>query len=402
MGITHPAWYGQIMSILISQFSLFVIPATYALTFAAAPKRVRQTAGLVTSFVVSVWYELIYFSPRALYESLSTSLLALGVWILLKPWNKHAQNFEYVSSSFFITLGALIRPHYALIVIVAGVFVWHTKKAWGVNRFLLGTLIAVLLGGTVDLLTTGTFLGSFLNYFTLQLQTGVSTTFGTQTPEYYLTMLAITSVGFIFLTIPSLTNRKSWWLWAIYAGLLITHTLSPHKEYRFIFIVLPIQIILITLGVTQLCLWLKTKAVYTYLSIGIPAVAVSISFLAFANRLPNIKAVYPHPLIWKDPILKTANALYNDKQVCGVFDESNAWPISLSYYTINRNIPLYSQDYPPPSDDVISHKIIETNVGLQVMVKQPPTCVIDAGHSNKRTFPEIESLLEESQFLSVE
>jgi hypothetical protein len=110
--------------------------------------------------------------------------------------------------------------------------------------------------------------------------------------------------------------------------------------------------------------------------------------------VPWIKSYYPVPLLSKDPLIKTAIAIHRDASVCGVYVENRSWPIALSHYLINRDVPLYSQDYPPPNLDVISHQLTQVDGAIAVMVKQPTTCEVDPNYTNLRTFTEIESILE--------
>src|SRR5690606_18784489 len=111
---------------------------------------------------------------------------------------------------------------------------------------------AIVAGGAFEVATTGTFLGSYLAYVSTQLNTKVSSVFGTQTTFLYVSSLMKTSAGLMLLAIPSLAYKKTWWLWVAFTSLLTLHSLSPHKEYRFIVVAIPLQLTLVTLGVTRL------------------------------------------------------------------------------------------------------------------------------------------------------
>lgn len=396
VGITDPAIYGKLISLLLALLSVSLIPACYYLAALAAPPKHRQLVGLTAAGLAAIWYELIYFASRASYESLATSIMALSAWLLFgknhRPLSRmHAASV--ITSGLLAGLGILIRPHYLVAFLSMLAYVGYIKKIADINRFGFGFLSALLIGGIVDLATSGTFLGSYLAYFSMQLNSNVSDVFGTQPTSYYVSTLAKTSAGLVLVTLPSLAKRKNWWLWATYASLLLIHSLSPHKEYRFIFAALPLQLALVTCGVTQLVEWFHPKEMRTYIQIGLPLVTLTISLLAFAQKLPHLESIYPKPLLWRDPLLQTFNELHQAPHLCGINDRTRLWPTSPSYYFLNRYVPLYTQDVPPPDLDNANYMIALIENKEQLLHNQQPNCVPDPNYTYERELEYVEAAL---------
>jgi hypothetical protein len=388
--------YTLLTKILLACWSTTIPLAVYAVIkkTSANTDRARRWA-LLTGLVAALWFELLYIAPRALNEALALNFLASTYLILDK-----ARSFKAYSSKkelLYATVGCLLvlavatRPH--LLVLTPFALHWlYSTKRWERNRILFGSLITLFALGTHEYAHTGYFMHSYLRYIELQLTTPISNVFGTQPLLYYFKALVATSGVLLLPSLITLGNAKSRIWWFILIVFVASHSLIDHKELRFM---LPIMPVVLVLFGQSLELWHRNiSKAFKRVPELVVAIATGFSILSLFYLLPWIKTYYAVPLLAKDPLMKTARVLHRDASVCGVYVENRSWPVALSHYLINRNVPLYSQDYPPPNLDVISHKLTQEDATIAVMIKQPATCKKDPNYTNKRTFPEIQAIIE--------
>lgn len=390
--ISHgdPWLYGMLMQLLLALWSTTIPIAVYTIVHRSyAKNRHALLYGLGAGILASLWFELIYVSSRALFESLATNMLA-GAYLIYIHGQKlktHLLKKEvlYVVSGALLVLAAIVRPHLFILCPILGIW-FVSLQRFSQNRLVFGALVTLFIVGGWEYYQTGYFMGGMLNYLKLQSAAPISTIFGTQPWFYYLMGVLTTSFAVVIPSLTSLKNSAShrWWLaLLLFVG---SHSLVAHKELRFMLPVVPI--ILILFG-QSLGFWHRYLHKHPML---LPAtltlMGVLFSIASFFSFFPWIKPYYPIPFLYRDPLLRAATALHRDPSVCGVYDDSHLWPQSLSYYLINRRVPLYSQDYPPPHLENISHRITQTGTELSVMVKLPSVCEPDPAYSNKRSSPE--------------
>ena len=141
--------------------------------------------------------------------------------------------------AFLTGLALVLRPQCAVLLPGA---VWVQFRygrvkpgllAWG-----LGLGLAIFLSGALDRLTWGGWFHSTWQNVYFNIFRGVNKVFGTQPWYFYLPTLVIASC-WIFVLAAAVPGRYRW-LWLLVGIVLISHSLIPHKEYRFIFVVIPL------------------------------------------------------------------------------------------------------------------------------------------------------------------
>lgn len=400
----NPQVYTLLMKVLLSTWSIVIPLAVFQIVknFYASNRRAVYY-GLLSGLLAAVWFELMYVAPRALYETLSLNLLATAYLIYIRGVASRKTTFTkevlYALSGGLIACALVVRPQ-LMVVLPIGFYWLLSQNLLFKNRLLFGGLLSVVAIGTIEYLQTGLFMNSVLRYLELQLTTPISNIFGVESWLFYPTALLATSGVVLIPALITLNHKASrlWWLIAL--TLVAGHSLVAHKELRFVLPVVPVIIILFGQSLDTWHQRLKRKV--KYMPEILTSCAACISLLSLLYMLPWIRGFYTVPPLHKDPLLAIANAVYQDASVCGIFDVSRTWPISLSYYLINRQVPLYAKDYPPPHFDVISHQLTQSNESIAVTVKQPSVCAVDTNYTYNRTFPEIASLLRKHQFLRVE
>jgi hypothetical protein len=114
-------------------------------------------------------------------------------------------------------------------------------------------VVALLVGGLLDLLTWGWPLHSFVRYVQFNLS-GRNALFGPPLPATYYFTALWSSVGpAIIPIVVGLVAARPRWPLIVVAGYVLAHSLVPHKELRFLMPVVPLMLAAAGIGLAQLC-----------------------------------------------------------------------------------------------------------------------------------------------------
>jgi hypothetical protein len=155
----------------------------------------------------------------------------------------------------------------------------------------------------------------------------------------------VTSGG-LLITIIICTNidRAKPYLFA-FLSILILHSLIPHKEYRFVFILIPFWLTLAASGLTKLRSYSPHLSFVNFRFLVF--IFTLFSILGLLDRLPRQTQIYAQPPLLRDSVLDLVHAVPNSMQTCSLFLPDRGWVYSGGYYILHRNIPIYTLDYPP-------------------------------------------------------
>ncbi|MFN9174556.1 MAG: hypothetical protein ACK58N_08605 [Synechocystis sp.] len=246
--------YMRAVIFLLSLLSL--IPVWIA--FSIANKVNGLQAGIVAGSICAIWFELIYFSSKALTEVVATYPLLIAVY-----WGFYQReslsNRRRALIGFLYGLTVILRLHYLPAVIVA-LFLQSLRDNLKNNLSLIfGFLSALLIGGVLDAFTWKYPFQSLWKNIKINLFDGVSHSFGTSPWYQYLSWMLLSwsllIIGIIFLC--TLVAKRHFVLVSIALTLVITHSLIAHKEYRFMASAIQIIIILSALGTAELISYLR-------------------------------------------------------------------------------------------------------------------------------------------------
>lgn len=355
-----PTGYPVAMGLILTLFSLGVIPAGYILVNSFS--RNRRLA-ITAAFTLAVWYELIYFSPRALSEVFALNLFA---WSLVSFKGKPP--FWTGLSAFLAALATLLRPQYFPLAIGLLITVWPQALKRPRLRFplVLGVLTALSLYGYIDLTTLGYPFASIINNIRLSFLAGISAQFGISPWYYYLQTLFIGSGALILLSLPALKYKSCSVLSFTALGLLLIHSLIPHKEYRFSLALIPLTLCLGILALSRTKIPLKAYLIMVCL----------ISALGIFTRLPSQYRLYRLPLLARDSLFSLWPGLPYGQSSCGLYLSDRGWVTSGGYYRLNQNLPLYTLDYPPPASGAANLAVVPSNQllpkALTLLASAPP------------------------------
>lgn len=204
------------------------------------------------SFSYLLWF-IPFLSIRFASETWSGNLIILAIIMVIRASEKPQRNLIYCG--IFMGLAFIFRfqSAFALLGLVSYTYFIGKYKIKHIAFMILAS-IAVLAGST---LLDSWFYNSFVftpwNYFQANIINGVASSFGTSPWYYYFeTMLtkSILPIGaaILFLVfIAIIENPRHIAVWVTTPFLLI-HMIVPHKELRFLFPLINILPILLTLG----------------------------------------------------------------------------------------------------------------------------------------------------------
>ena len=293
--------------------------------------------GIVTGLLGAVWYEAVYDAPVVMTEPLATYAAILALWLGMPPTTAR----RLAAAGVLFGLAGCLRYQYAPALALAALLQHGRDRRALLAVGAAGVLTFGLGAGLLDWLTWGTpFQSVWLNFARNGVQ-GIGAAMGTAPwsyyPRHFLTSwgpVAPLLAGLALLGIPAMPP-----LAAAAAATVAIHTLTPHKELRFVFLAIAAAPLLIGLGLVRLrALWPRRHAVLTALGLA-ALVAGSEAAFAFARATPADA--------WhRDAAtLHAFAAAAAVPQMCGLGVRS-IWLVRSGGYTyLHRDVPIYFDTY---------------------------------------------------------
>ena len=289
----------------------------------------------------------IYFAPRALGETISMLPVAAGFALALPRIDRKWR-----------LLGVALLTSAVFLRLQNGVFCVALLAALLLEKRLRECLEAAivftaggLIYGLVDLLTWGDWFHSARAYLLFNLRGGAND-WGVEPFTYYAGHLArlpwlwgIALVSFAFVG-----ARRSPGL-ALAAGLfLLVHSVTPHKEFRFLLPAFPLLAALTALGLEELRrLNPHVFRTATVVVLGIALLSgVTFQRLTF-NDLGAPLAPPGSAYDASGPLNRLLLAAHEQRDLCGVDIEGGSLPWSGGYSYLDRTVPIFTQGGPGPT-----------------------------------------------------
>jgi len=346
LGLGEPQWYISAVKIVFCGISLAIPVGMYFFMrwhFSEMSARTGLIAG-------AFWYELVGFAHKPMTEFLSTALVMVLLALCIGP--KPSQNWTVWAVALIGVLGSAMRFQYApMIGVVMAVFILRTRKK---IQFLLISITSLLLIGIFDGLTWNR--GPFHSYLTnFQYNISDEVHIGLENPSWqYLWLILIASAGFSMLVVGYAALMKGLRRYGFLLGLMIVllafHSISIHKEYRFIFAIIPLWLMISADFCAHIAVRVRLNQLEKqYL---IPQrfgmiVFFTISFLGILNYLPSQNLLH-RPYITHVNFIRNQISTFTAYRylsqapdVKGVWAADTEYSASPGYYYLHRKIPFY-------------------------------------------------------------
>ncbi|MEM9907623.1 MAG: glycosyltransferase family 39 protein, partial [Cyanobacteria bacterium P01_D01_bin.44] len=259
LGLDDPDIYIPGVQILSCIVSVSAIYCTYWIGRQVGSESVGRLASLLTC----LWFEMVMQAHRATPEILGAYLLLGAITCLVRRPTRPSALLLGLCCGAAVALRLQYAPAVVVVLVMVLIDGWRGK--WprdGIVIAIASFLAIILFVGWLDYYTYGSFFVSYYNNYLYNKVYGVSSLWGEQSPGFYLAKLGVYSAGLFWVAIAGSLLRKGskpWLILAMLGSIWLPHTLIAHKEYRFIFMAVPLCLLLTAIVfddlVTQIRQW---------------------------------------------------------------------------------------------------------------------------------------------------
>jgi phosphatidylinositol glycan class B len=305
---------------------------------------------LVTGTLAAVWFELVYFAPKALYEVVAAHLLLPALY--LARFDDGRRGRQLLSG---LLMGAALglRIQLAPAVLCALIYLCRADTKSKCVRLAGAAAAALALCGLLDLVTWKYPFQSIWYGFYVNVFQGKSLLWGAHPWYHYFRVMArVWSWAALPLAaLVVLGARKYPLLLITAAAVVLTHSLVAHKEYRFIYPALPMLVIVAGGGLGRLQQWIEKITDRRWLagaSLAAMLLACCLTSLSLAPRFDasrtGVELVTDGPSHWRyfRAPLRIFLGLSRDDRCCGLGLRHVHWALTGGYAYLHRDIPLFA------------------------------------------------------------
>ncbi|MBN1329787.1 MAG: glycosyltransferase family 39 protein [Candidatus Heimdallarchaeota archaeon] len=361
-GITDPLMLIGSARLFLSLLSVITVIIAYKLGSEIFNKRV----GLLSAFLCGIWWFFPFWASRIMTDSISSDMLFISIYLTYKAIKYDSIKKKLLTAFFagiFVGLAFMFRfpsglmgiPLFIALLYVASKKVHGMKKKDCPHKrneyflpfipmimLFLGGGLMIIAQGIMDLFTWGDFLQSPINFFMYNIVEGNSAHHGTA-PWYAYLLGFFYDFGnyfilafFLFFVFGLFYNKK-WkskiFFGAIFIFWLVLFSILAHKEFRFIFILLPFSMIFVSNGMDTILKFIRKKSLQNFL-LG--------AFIIFFCASSYTMGVYQKSYYW-NYAEGICTAMYwvgkqDDTERLAVFE--NVWYTG-GYAYLDKDVPCY-------------------------------------------------------------
>ncbi|MCY4610098.1 MAG: hypothetical protein OXC38_00045 [Gammaproteobacteria bacterium] len=341
LGLGEPFWYVGGVKLAFCAVSLLVPAGMYFF----ARRHFGETAARISLLAGAFWYELAGFAHKPLTEFVATALLLALLALCVRPSVDRAR--VVWATAALAVLGAAVRLQYAplALLLLGAVFLQARKKAMlGLAAGAFFLAVGIFDGASWD----GGLFHSYVTNIEFNLLLGEFR--AGESPGYqYLWWLALasTGIGVSCVAAAFFSPRRYGLLLALIVLTLLAHSLQAHKEYRFVFAVIPLWLLI---G-SDLVARASARMDRTGWGLGLAsAVFAAASAAGILNALPHQDRVYRaysnetgvvRFLHGQDPVFAAYRHLAQAPGVQGVLQTDRPYHSLPGYYYLHREVPFY-------------------------------------------------------------
>lgn len=302
-----------------------------------------RTAAILTGGFCAIWFDLIYFAPAAMTEVLAAHCAIAALY--LGETSQSKRRVFWVGALF----GAAVCLRYQYAPALALAAIWQYRRHMGLMwpwLFMGAAGVLLAFSGVLDAITWGMAFQSIWLNFARNSLSGIAAAIGTEPWRYYLDYLIVALAPLpLLLGLAAVGARQFPALAIAAAAVLLTHSLVPHKEVRFIYLALAAFPILIGLGASHLLRLLAARGAIRAAAAGGPA------FLLAAAALSWFIATQPLAGRWsfQRGMVHAFLAAHAEPGLCGLrVRDIPSWK-SGGYTYLHRDVPLV---FDPPIAEI--------------------------------------------------
>ena len=348
LGLGQPFWYIGGVKLLFCAISLLIPAGMYFF----ARRHFGETTGRISLLAGAFWYELAGFAHKPLAELVTTALLLAALAIMIRSTPDKPRR-EIWLAVFLLVMVTALRIQYAPVTFVLlGLFFFRTKEK---TQFALAVTVFVVAVGVFDAVTwnSGLF-HSYINYLRYH-QAWQGLDVGHHPLYQHLVWLALASMGLVLLslTLSLMDVRRYGFLLGLVMVTLLVHSLPDHKEYRYIFLVIPL---ILMIGADVLARFATRIGNPRWLLGSVAVIFTMVSLGGVLENLPYQSRIYVpffgHPgwtvgfirqrSFYEASHFEAYRYLAEAPGVAGVWQVDRDYVGMPSYYYLHRKVPLYN------------------------------------------------------------
>src|ERR1017187_6135816 len=328
-----PGSYLLAVRLALSLLSLATVCCSWGILRRLAGPR----AALTGAFLAAVWFELVYFGPKAHAEVVAGHILLLGTYAVF-PYFEGLRPARLLCGGFLLGLGFCLRIQLAPMMAVLGLAMLAINGWRRGGEPTLGAVVGLALAGLVDYLTLAYPYASIVGYFQANMVEGVSDAFGRMPWHFLIAGLARVWSGalvlFVWCGIEGVRRaRPLGLLLAMAAALILAHSAVAHKEYRFIYPALPLLLIPVAAGID--CV---VEGLYPN---GAATLAATLGGIAALSLVVGSGGNFRAHFWYRYGETKAFDMVRRAPEACGVVLHLEKWTDTPGYTGLHRNLPIY-------------------------------------------------------------
>ena len=333
------AWLGSASAgyllgttIVLSLISLVTVWFGYAWA-----KRASGTAAaIIAALACAFFFGLVYFAPKALNEVVAAHVLLPGLYHGVYG-ERFGERKRLFLAGMLCALAACLRLQLLPALLFAMVYFCYPRWRERIPAVAAGAAVPVLVFGAVDWFTWSYPWQSFIRYFEANVVEGPGKLFPVQPWYWYLLILVVLLGPAVFLLFHG--ARRSPFLAIFCAIVVVSHSVIPHKEIRFLYPILAPAITLAAIGIVDLMHEIK----HGFEVFDNPrwVVAIGVAFLALSSALLAAQCADWYRTRWGDGAF---DRLSREPAVCGVGIYRVMWSESGGYTHLHRNVPIIPEE----------------------------------------------------------
>lgn len=336
-----PGSYGYLLGVRLFLSLCSIVPVVIAMLWA---RRAKLKAFWVAGLATAVWFELVFFSSKALTEVMAAYTLAPALYFSVAAREDPPPSRAAIWAGLFWGLTVSFRMHLAPAAAVAIAFICEKElRLW---KQLLPTAAAVVLAyGLVDWFTWSYPFQSFIENFRVNIFQGKAATYGVEPPWEYLRCFAIVwSWGGIVLLGLAAFSFKRWPVLGVTAlFILVVHSAIAHKEYRFM---APLFVVVVIAASLELARLVEARR-----ELGLVACLLFVLASADGARRYELKDLTPrfkstnlppYPM-WtiRNREIRLIATLSTNDTICGLGAVAVGWGWTGGYTYLHKDVPIY-------------------------------------------------------------
>ena len=397
VGLGQPAWYTGGVELVFCAISLAIPAGMYFF----ARRHFDEAAARVALLAGAFWYELVGYAHKPLTALTATALLTALLALCVRA-SPHGSGTARAAGGAWLAallavLAAAVRLQYApFALVLLGLWFLHAGKAARVHAAVAATVFLFAVG-VFDAVTWDA--GLFQSYVNnLRFNLGLERTEYETKPVYqYLVWLLFAGGGLSALCAAAALSapRRYGFLLLSIAVILIIHSTQTHKEYRFVFAVVPLWLLAGAGFVARLAARTGKRAPVCGLA---GALFAAVSLAGILNALPNQDeaccAGNPLPVRFlrgQDPTFAAYRYLATAPGVEAVWQIDRAYLATPGYYYLHRKIPFYDSQTGFAND---LHELETLRISASHIVTQRPDLAVP-GYAVEKTFGNLRILRRE-------